>query len=103
MIPAIPKPSVDRHVQVSAKYHQSAPVDVPVLPKTVRMSNWFNDDDYDDGAEGEMLPPHEIVLRSSKDSPVLSSSVVEGVGRTLKGKDLSQVRNAVLRQTGFLD
>jgi hypothetical protein len=27
----------------------------------------------------------------------------EGVGRTLKGRDLRQVRNAVLSQTGFFD
>ena len=104
MIPAIPKPTVDRRVQVSAKYHQSAPVDVPMLSKAVRMSNEFDDDDdYDDGAEGEMLPPHEIVARGSVQSPELSCSVLEGVGRTLKGRDLSHVRNAVWRQTGFLD
>jgi hypothetical protein len=29
--------------------------------------------------------------------------VLEGVGRTLKGRDLRQVRNAIWRQTGFLD
>jgi hypothetical protein len=29
--------------------------------------------------------------------------VLEGAGRTLKGRDLRRVRNAVLRRTGFLD
>ncbi|CAN1134000.1 hypothetical protein LINPERPRIM_LOCUS16353 [Linum perenne] len=29
--------------------------------------------------------------------------MMEGAGRTLKGRDLRQVRNAVFRQTGFLD
>ena len=32
-----------------------------------------------------------------------SFSVREGAGRTLKGRDLRRVRNAVLRRTGFLD
>jgi hypothetical protein len=60
------------------------------------------DDDDDDGDE-ELLPPHEIVARGSGVSPRTTFSVLEGVGRTLKGRDLRQVRNAVLRQTGFLD
>ncbi|KAH7544394.1 hypothetical protein JRO89_XS15G0159900 [Xanthoceras sorbifolium] len=29
--------------------------------------------------------------------------IFEGVGRTLKGRDLSKVRNAVLTKTGFLE
>nr|CAD1836755.1 unnamed protein product [Ananas comosus var. bracteatus] len=54
--------------------------------------------------EAEMLPPHEIVARAWGDgTPMMTSSVLEGVGRTLKGRDLRRVRNAVLRQTGFLD
>lgn len=59
-------------------------------------------DDGDDDEE-EMLPPHEIVARGSGVSPRTTFSVLEGVGRTLKGRDLRQVRNAVLRKTGFLD
>jgi hypothetical protein len=35
--------------------------------------------------------------------PGKPSSMLEGVGRTLKGRDLHRVRDAVLRQTGFLD
>lgn len=63
-----------------------------------------NDDLEEAGdEEGEMLPPHEIVAKQSVLSPILSSSVLEGAGRTLKGRDLRQVRNAVFRQTGFLD
>jgi len=57
----------------------------------------------DDDDDEEMLPPHEIVARGSGVSPKTTFSVLEGVGRTLKGRDLRQVRNAVLRQTGFLD
>uniref|UniRef100_A0A0E0MCL2 Uncharacterized protein n=1 Tax=Oryza punctata TaxID=4537 RepID=A0A0E0MCL2_ORYPU len=52
------------------------------------------------GEDGEaMVPPHEIVARRA----AAHSSVLEGSGRTLKGRDLHRVRNAVLRRTGFLD
>lgn len=47
----------------------------------------------------EMVPPHVIVARSH----MTSFSVLEGAGRTLKGRDLRRVRNAVLQKTGFLD
>jgi hypothetical protein len=46
-----------------------------------------------------MVPPHVVAPRRH----ALSSSMLEGAGRTLKGRDLRRVRNAVLRQTGFLD
>ncbi|CAI0540623.1 unnamed protein product [Linum tenue] len=34
---------------------------------------------------------------------IASFSVHEGVGRTLKGRDLSRVRNAIWEKTGFQD
>ncbi|KAI3520251.1 hypothetical protein L1887_09549 [Cichorium endivia] len=55
----------------------------------------FNDDDDDD--DDERLPPHEYLARTR----IASFSVHEGVGRTLKGRDLSRVRNAIWKQTGF--
>lgn len=88
-------------------FQQSAPVKVPIMPPS-RFPRRRDvdelavlDDDNDDGEE--LLPPHEIVARGSGVSPRTTFSVLEGVGRTLKGRDLRQVRNAVLRQTGFLD
>lgn len=59
--------------------------------------------DDDDGGDEEMLPPHELVARGSEVSARTTFSVLEGVGRTLKGRDLRQVRNAIWRKTGFLD
>lgn len=59
--------------------------------------------DGGDEDDGEMLPPHEIVARSSARSPMTTFSVLEGKGRTLKGRDLRRVRNAVFQKTGFLD
>lgn len=77
-------------------------MNVPVLAKAMRNRRYFDDVDEDDEGDNEMvLPPHEIVARANM--PVVSCSVLEGVGRTLKGRDLRQVRNAVFRQTGFLD
>ncbi|XP_054814836.1 protein S40-7-like [Prosopis cineraria] len=111
-IPAIPKPPHERIPSYtsssSGKYPQSAPVNVPVMSPAMMMARSrrreFDDDDGDEGDEGEeMLPPHQIVARNSAQSPMLASSVLEGAGRTLKGRDLRQVRNAVWRQTGFLD
>lgn len=111
-IPAIPKPPQDRiplhSSSSSVKYPQSAPVNVPVMsPEMMKARSRrrdFDEDVDDEGDEGEeMLPPHEIVARNSAQSPMLAYSVLEGAGRTLKGRDLRQVRNAVWRQTGFLD
>lgn len=80
----------------------SAPVNVPDWSKILRvdsveslhgMGDGFNDDD-----ESEMVPPHEYLARSRQ---MAANSVFEGVGRTLKGRDLSRVRDAVWSQTGF--
>ncbi|KAF8717093.1 hypothetical protein HU200_026206 [Digitaria exilis] len=106
MIPAIPRPAPVPAPHVA----RSLPVNVPaarlqkppkvmVDGKTLRfpLSALEEDDE-------EMLPPHEMVARArARESPMTTFSVLEGAGRTLKGRDLRQVRNAVLRKTGFLD
>ncbi|XP_006413123.2 uncharacterized protein LOC18029682 [Eutrema salsugineum] len=71
----------------------SAPVNVPDWSMVHKKKA---DDDDDD----ENVSPEEYFMRRSRSS---SSSVMEGVGRKLKGRDLSKVRNAVLKQTGFLE
>ncbi|CAI0398333.1 unnamed protein product [Linum tenue] len=97
----IPKPPQDRH-----QHPQSAPINVPILASAMarrrnREFDEIDELDEDEGYDGEMLPPHEIVARTQ--SPILSCPVLEGAGRTLKGRDLKQVRNAIWRKTGFLD
>ncbi|XP_062224840.1 protein S40-4-like [Phragmites australis] len=61
------------------------------------------DDDYDYGRAASggatVIPPHELAWRSR----AASLSVHEGIGRTLKGRDLSRVRDAVWKKTGFED
>ncbi|KAK7385964.1 hypothetical protein VNO78_31971 [Psophocarpus tetragonolobus] len=92
---------------------QSAPVNVPDWSKIYRSNPSKNSDDYDGdgvvnyGEENDeydsKLPPHEFIARRLARSQISSFSVLEGAGRTLKGRDLSKVRNAVLSKTGFLE
>ncbi|KAG1331061.1 hypothetical protein COCNU_02G010290 [Cocos nucifera] len=107
MIPVVPKMKPESVLSMPGGkiYHQSAPVRVPVPPPNMRRG-WGESemDDRDLDEDEEMLPPHEIVARrSGNGSPMTTFSVLEGVGRTLKGRDLRRVRNAVWRKTGFLD
>ncbi|XP_027332931.1 uncharacterized protein LOC113847836 [Abrus precatorius] len=79
----------------------SAPVNVPDWSKILRVGSVESlhemDDGFDDN-ESEMVPPHEYLARSRK---MAANSVFEGVGRTLKGRDMRRVRDAVWSQTGF--
>ncbi|KAJ0976702.1 hypothetical protein J5N97_012176 [Dioscorea zingiberensis] len=107
MIPTMPKPKPD--YSSGKVLHQSAPVNIPMIPRMAKHRPEVNDGgigaaDEADGDDDEMLPPHEIIARrSGVDSPMTTFSVLEGVGRTLKGSDQRRVRNAVWRKTGFLD
>jgi hypothetical protein len=89
--------------------HQSAPVNVPdwskILGAHKKSVAWVDDtvEEGKDDAQEKMLPPHELLAREYANSQATTFSVFEGAGRTLKGRDLSRVRTAVLRQTGFLD
>lgn len=90
------------------RFHQSAPMNIPMWPTELRRKYGnggldgvdeaeVDDDDAVEGDE-EMVPPHVIVARSH-----VTFSVFEGAGRTLKGRDLRRVRNAVFQKTGFID
>ena len=74
----------------------SLPVNIPDWSKMLReeAQSW-------DGEDGKVVPPHEYLWK--KRGGAESFSVHEGIGRTLKGRDLSRVRNAVWQQTGFQD
>ncbi|PWA88840.1 Senescence regulator [Artemisia annua] len=80
----------------------SVPVDVPnwsmILKKDDHRTVYS--DEEEEGAWGacSMVPPHEYLATVR----VASCSVHEGVGRTLKGRDLSRVRNAVWKQIGTM-
>ncbi|CAN1811140.1 hypothetical protein LINPERHAP1_LOCUS26141 [Linum perenne] len=62
-----------------------------------------NNDDNDEDDEDDVVPPHEWLAKRLARSQISSFSVCEGIGRTLKGRDLSKVRNAILTKTGFLE
>ncbi|KAL7213523.1 hypothetical protein ACSBR2_016117 [Camellia fascicularis] len=77
----------------------SAPMNVPDWSKIYRVDSVESMHDSDDDHEFEMVPPHEYLAREHR--PTAANSVFVGVGRTLKGRDLSRVRDAVWSQTGF--
>lgn len=74
-----------RHHHVAS----SAPVSVPECRSAVESER-----------DDEWLPPHEY-LQARSGAPAVATSVLEGVGRTLKGRDMSRVRDAVWNNTGF--
>lgn len=93
-----------RHVE-HHQAHQSAPVKVPDWSKILGTGKKVSimDDDEDGDDEEERLPPHELLAKQYARSQRTTFSVYEGQGRTLKGRDMSRVRNAVWRQSGFAD
>ncbi|KAG4982665.1 hypothetical protein JHK82_027523 [Glycine max] len=105
----IPRSSNSSSASSSNEYtvlQQSAPVNI---------LDWFDGDGVanygggsdEDGEENDesdsKLPPHEFIARRLERSQISSFSVLEGAGRTLKGRDLSKVRNVVLPKIGFLE
>ena len=83
----------------------SVPVNIPdnmfrLADKRVHNGDWSDEDDDEDG--DELVPPHVILGRRIAGGK-MAYSVCTGNGRTLKGRDLSQVRNSILRMTGFLE
>lgn len=84
----------------------SAPLKIPdwsqIYRKKLNMGFWeINDDDDDD--DDKMIPPHELIDRRLSTTRIASYSMFEGIGRTLKGRDICKLRNAVLISTGFLE
>ncbi|XP_022140623.1 uncharacterized protein LOC111011233 [Momordica charantia] len=85
----------------------SLPVNIPDWSKILKeeyreKSRWEYDEDSEgdgDSEDGMRVPPHEFLARTR----MASFSVHEGIGRTLKGRDLSRVRNAIWEKTGFQD
>ncbi|KAF8407208.1 hypothetical protein HHK36_006335 [Tetracentron sinense] len=88
----------------------SLPVNIPdwskILGENFRDSRRTESDgDVDEDDEDRKIPPHEFLARQfgRRTTQIASFSVHEGIGRTLKGRDLSKVRNAIWKRTGFED
>ncbi|XP_022994200.1 uncharacterized protein LOC111490009 [Cucurbita maxima] len=86
----------------------SAPMNVPDWSKILRAESVESLPETDGGGyynndEADMVPPHEYLAREYARSrnTAAATSVLEGVGRTLKGRDMRRVRDAVWSQTGF--
>ncbi|KAG5582574.1 hypothetical protein H5410_053201 [Solanum commersonii] len=79
---------------------RSLPINIPDWSKILGDKK-KNDDIRDkEKVDGDTwIPPHEYLAKKRG----ASFSVHEGVGRTLKGRDLSRVRDAIWKQTGFED
>lgn len=97
---------------MSKSMRQSAPVNIPDWSKIYQNKNYSTTPAYNDAADDdwvedegstERVPPHEWLARKMAKNNISSFSVCEGAGRTLKGRDLSRVRHAVLTKTGFLE
>ncbi|KAH7287289.1 hypothetical protein KP509_32G048700 [Ceratopteris richardii] len=88
---------------------QSAPVNVPNWSKALHKERSIDrkidsiQESSEEEAEEERLPPHVILAKEYENSGRMTSSVCEGQGRTLKGRDMRRVRNAVWQQIGFVD
>ncbi|EOA17437.1 hypothetical protein CARUB_v10005751mg [Capsella rubella] len=98
LLPSEPRmiPERQRIEGMAPMTQHSAPVNVPDWSMVhTKKTNKKVDDSDDDN-----VSPEEYFMGRSRSS---SSSVMEGVGRKLKGRDLSKVRNAILKQTGFLE
>ncbi|GAB4827108.1 hypothetical protein Ancab_033995 [Ancistrocladus abbreviatus] len=77
---------------------------VPVnIPENVFLEDSPECEDFDEleDGDGDMIPPHVIVAR--RIAGKIACSVYSANGRTLKGRNLCQVRNSILRMTGFLE
>ncbi|XP_022724720.1 uncharacterized protein LOC111281274 [Durio zibethinus] len=81
----------------------SLPVNIPRHHGTTVFHCGEADDfeEEEEGEEEEIVPPH--VISGRRIAGKMAFSVCTGNGRTLKGRDLSQVRNSILRMTGFLE
>ncbi|KAI4365051.1 hypothetical protein MLD38_021071 [Melastoma candidum] len=86
----------------------SAPVNIPDWSKIYRVDSRKSIHNLDEeawaeeGRELDMVPPHEYLAREYvRSRRSAADSVFEGVGRTLKGRDMRRVRDAVWSQTGF--
>ncbi|XWS19766.1 hypothetical protein CRYUN_Cryun31cG0045200 [Craigia yunnanensis] len=80
----------------------SLPVNIPRHHDSVFHCGGEADDfEEEEDEQGEVVPPHVILGR--RIAGKMAFSVCTGNGRTLKGRDLSQVRNSILRMTGFLE
>ncbi|KAL0018745.1 hypothetical protein WJX79_007350 [Trebouxia sp. C0005] len=89
-------------VPVSPSSGNTSPLAVPA--KRQNTHSWGNRP----AAEDEFVPPHLMSARTLPSDFVYAEdarpgSVLEGIGRKLRGSDAFRFRESVMRQTGFLE
>lgn len=113
-----PRKTISSVVGLGSAAASSLPVNIPDWSKIMkddddcyhrhRQGSWDDVEEEDGGGDhrettgkgvGCWIPPHEYLARRRG----ASFSVQEGVGRTLKGRDLRRVRNAIWKEIGFED
>ncbi|KAJ4980902.1 hypothetical protein NE237_031739 [Protea cynaroides] len=92
-----------RQLRKKKSKHRNSSHSLPVSIPCMNQLHSSDSNDSDDHLEEdpEMVPPHLIV--AGRLERQMAFSVHTGNGRTLKGRDLRQVRNSILRMTGFLE
>ncbi|KAH7838744.1 hypothetical protein Vadar_030545 [Vaccinium darrowii] len=90
------------------KKNSSNPIDIiPENTDNISRDSWIqcveSSSDFFEEDIDQFVPPHVILSRRINFDAKMAFSVCTGKGRTLKGRDLSQVRNSILRMTGFLE
>ncbi|KAJ4771452.1 hypothetical protein LUZ62_055709 [Rhynchospora pubera] len=82
----------------------SSPIAIQSSPSSLGNYLYGEDKDngWDDDEFGELVPPHVLVDRR-RNNGEMAFSLCSGQGRTLKGRELRQLRNTVWRLTGFMD
>ena len=95
-----PSKASHNHKLGKKKKKNSVPMNIPTTSVSLGGDSDESQEDFDFEDE-EMVPPH--VITSRRVAGKMAFSVRTGTGRTLKGRDLSRVRNSILRMTGFLE
>ncbi|KAK6775799.1 hypothetical protein RDI58_026800 [Solanum bulbocastanum] len=113
MIPRAEIATIRSNASTHVPKQSLAPINIPDRSKIYKKkssSTFMKNGSYSGSVEEdedcddiEMLPPHEYLAKRVARSQIDPPSMCEDVGRTLKGRDLSRMRNAILTKTGFLE
>lgn len=111
---AAPRPAAAAPVEISRRKRRCRPWPASEYNTTTFDQETDDDDDAGrrtDDAKGTtsdglvIVPPHVLVARRRRlvSGRTAAYSMCAGRGRTLKGRDLRDVRNRVLKMTGFIE
>lgn len=88
-------------MQCNIESPPSSPIAIPCSSSGYHLSRESMKGRYEEECT-ELVPPHVMVSRKSNGGEI-AISLRSGQGRTLRGRELWHIRNAVWRMTGFVD